>query len=152
MRGWWLFAVLIACGDAGRADDCQALEVLLHAPEEMEVSMHHGQMPDTLATHDWQNPDVRAAVKKFLSPAGRHSLGRPDTGWTLYTPYTVAPQNRDLLGLVRLRATDESARSAARRVSGGRDLEGLSYLIASELATLVHAAALSALSGPTQLI
>ncbi len=99
MRGWWLFAVLIACGDAGRADDCQALEVLLHAPEEMEVSMHHGQMPDTLATHDWQNPDVRAAVKKFLSPAGRHSLGRPDTGWTLYTPYTVAPQNRDLLGL-----------------------------------------------------
>ncbi len=60
----------------------------------------------TLAAHEWENPDVRAAVHEFLAPsriaqAGRDpvlwSLSRSrtslfvprDSGWKLYTPYAT---------------------------------------------------------------
>ncbi len=107
MRTWWLVAVLIACGDAGRAKDCDQLAAMLKPVGEMPPRYDEWS---ELGTHDWQNPDVRATVHQFVAPfriaqSGRDPMARSlfptvrtsfagiDFGWTLYTPYTVAPRN-----------------------------------------------------------
>lgn len=83
-----LVALLLpACSNA-REHDCKqvrsvvALEANAMPRRYYDYSPRHELAPvDTLRTMTWRDPDVRAAVKAYLTV---------DTGWTVYTPYSAA--------------------------------------------------------------
>jgi hypothetical protein len=72
---WWIFAMLVGCGDAGRAKDCERAAELIKS----------GQ---GLHDEEWQNPDVRAAVMSYTGGVWADRTAASD--WSMYTPYSVS--------------------------------------------------------------